>query len=56
MVTLGNKRCKADVQKSIISKLKKIDNLEALEILDKALNKPGMDKKLVKNRFFILNF
>ena len=56
-LTLGNKqRSKADVQKSVIAKLKRIDNQDALEILDKLLDKPGMDKKLVKNRFFILNF
>ena len=56
-LTLGNKqRCKADVQKSVITKLKRIDNQDALEILDKLLDKPGMDKRLVKNKFFILNF
>ena len=56
MLTLGKQRTKTDVQHSIIAKLKKIDNREALEVLDKVLNKPGIDKKLVKNKFFILNF
>lgn len=49
-------RTKEEVRKSIISKLKNVDNPQALEILDKVLDKPGIDKKLVKNKFFILNF
>lgn len=57
MVTpLGKQRTKEDVQNSIIEKLKKIDNPQALEVLDKVLDKKGIDKKLVKNKFFILNF
>ena len=56
MLTLGKQRCKADVQKSVIAKIKKVEDQEALEVLDKLLDKPGMAKKLVKNKFFILNF
>lgn len=55
-ITLGKQRTKSEVQLSIIEKLKKVNNLDALIVLDKALSKPGMDKKLVKNKFFILNF
>ena len=40
----------------ITRKLKNIDSLEALEVLRKVLDKPGMANKLVKNKFFILNF
>ena len=56
MVRLGTQRTKAEVQKSIINKIKRVHNQEALEVLDMILNKPGIDKKLVKNKFFILNF
>lgn len=56
LAALGKQRTKADVLDSIIRKIKKVDNQDALEVLDKLLDKPGMDKKLVKNKFFILNF
>ena len=50
------KRSKAELLKSITAKLQKVDNLEALEILAKIMDKPNIDRKLVSNRFIILNF
>ncbi len=53
---LQDNREKEQLVKEITGKLKNIDNLEALKVLRKALDKPGMANKLVKNKFFILNF
>ena len=53
---LQDNREKELLVKEISGKLKHIDSLEALKVLRKALDKPGMAGKLVKNKFFILNF
>ena len=56
MITLARQRTKKEVRDSINTKLKKVDNQAALEVLDQILNKKGIADKLVKNKFFILNF
>jgi hypothetical protein len=52
-ITLGRQRTKAQVLESVKKKLDKVDNQKALEILDKVLDKPGMDKKLIKYQYFL---
>lgn len=49
-------RTKAEVQKSITAKIKKIDDQDALELLDKLLDKPNCAKIFVKYKFMLLNF
>lgn len=51
--TLGKQRTKQEVVNSIMTKIMRIDNLQALEILDAKLDKPGMDKKLIKYQNFL---
>ena len=51
----GTRRSKQEVIKSITGKLQKVDNIEALEILDKMIDKPGIAQKLVKNQWLIRN-
>ena len=58
-IRLGQQQANKEKQQlvsEITGKLNQVDNIEALKVLNKALNKPGMAAKLVKNKFFILNF
>ena len=58
-IRLGQQQANKEKQQlvsEITGKLNQVDNIEALKVLSKALDKPGMAGKLVKNKFFILNF